>query len=361
MNRYTPRERAEIVQIFYVNNSSIILAQREYRRKYGRRRVPSAKTFRRLAANFEQTGSTSDKPHIGRPRSARSRENIDRVREDVMERPRTSTRKRSTQLTISRRSLQRILVKDLHLFPYKIQATHKILPVDLEKRLQYCNAMVNLENEIDEFWNKIIMSDEAHFCLNGAVNKQNHRFWGSENPQIIHQQPLHEPKVTVWCGVSARKIIGPYFFEDDRGRTTTVNGDRYRSMLLNFLVPEMEELNQEDMWYQQDGATAHTARETMAILNRMFPGRLISKNADMAYPPRSPDLTVPDFWLWGYLKDKVFANHPQTLEALQGNIREEIGRIPPEMLEKVMKNALKRAHSCINARGGHLVDIIFSV
>lgn len=361
MNRYTPQERAEIVKIFYINNSSIILSQREYRRKYGRRLTPSAKTFRRLATQFEQTGTTADRPHVGRPRTIRSRENIDRVREDVVEKPRTSTRKRSTQLAISRRSLQRILVKDLRLFPYKIQVTQKLLPADFEKRIQYSNAIVNLENQIANFSKKIIMSDEAHFCLNGAVNKQNYRFWGSENPRIIHELPLHEPKVTVWCGVTAEKIIGPYFFEDERGITTTINGERYRTMLQHFLAAEMQELEQEDMWYQQDGATAHTARETMAILSRMFPGRIISKNGDVVYPPRSPDLTVPDFFLWGYLKDRVFVNNPENLEELKANIREEITNIPPETLENVMKHALKRAHSCIAARGSHLVDTIFSV
>ncbi|CAH1111115.1 unnamed protein product [Psylliodes chrysocephalus] len=94
---------------------------------------------------------------------------------------------------------------------------------------------------------------------------------------------------------------------------------------------------------------------------RIFPGRLISKNADIAYPPWSPDLTVSDFCLLGYLKDRVFVNNHRTLKSLKDNIREEIDRIPPEMLEKVMKNILKRVHYCINAGGVHLVDIVFSV
>ena len=62
-----------------------------------------------------------------------------------------------------------------------------------------------------------MMSDEAHFQLSGFVNKQNCRFWGSANPRIIYQRPLHPAKVMVWCAVTAKHIIGPYFFEDHDG------------------------------------------------------------------------------------------------------------------------------------------------
>lgn len=56
------------------------------------------------------------------------------------------------------------------------------------------------------------MSDKAHFSLNRAVNKQNCRLYANENPQLIHEQPLHNQRVTVWAGVCAEKIIGPFFF-----------------------------------------------------------------------------------------------------------------------------------------------------
>ena len=73
------------------------------------------------------------------------------------------------------------------------------------------------------------------------------------------------------------------------------------------------------MWFQQDGATTHTANTTMKLLNKFFPDKVISKNGDVSYPPRSPDLTAPDltapdFFLWGYLKSSVYANQPQTLQ-----------------------------------------------
>jgi len=49
------------------------------------------------------------------------------------------------------------------------------------------------------------------FPLQWTVNKHNSRYWSDHNPHELHQRPLHGTKVTVWCGVSAVGIIGPYF------------------------------------------------------------------------------------------------------------------------------------------------------
>ena len=43
--------------------------------------------------------------------------------------------------------------------------------------------------------------------------------------------PMHPEKVTVWCGLWAGGIIGPYFFKDAANRNVTVNGERYREMI----------------------------------------------------------------------------------------------------------------------------------
>ena len=55
--------------------------------------------------------------------------------------------------------------------------------------------------------------------------------------------------MTVWCSICAEKVIGPYFFEDTTGNAVTVTGERYRSMIQEFLVPEVEALDQQHMWF----------------------------------------------------------------------------------------------------------------
>lgn len=132
-------------------------------------------------------------------------------------------------------------------------------------------------------------------------------------------------------------------------------------LLNNFLEPELRRRNidMETVWFQQDGATAHTARVSIARLQELFPAAVISRNGDVPWPARSPDLTVCDFWLWGYLKSKVYLNRPHTIQELKENIRNEIRLIPMNMLERVMNNLQNRLEQCVRGEGRHLSDIIF--
>ena len=76
-----------------------------------------------------------------------------------------------------------------------------------------------------------------------------------------------------------------------------MNGVRYREMITDFLWPEIEDMDLDDMWFQQDGTTCHTAIETMALLREKFYGHVISCRGDVNWPPRSCDLTPLDFFL----------------------------------------------------------------
>ena len=57
--------------------------------------------------------------------------------------------------------------------------------------------------------------------------------------------------------------------------------------------------NARDCWRQQDGKTAHTAKTT-AFLQDFLRSRIVGRGL---WPPRSPDLTPPDFFLWRFLKE----------------------------------------------------------
>jgi len=71
--------------------------------------------------------------------------------------------------------------------------------------------------------------------------------------------------------VSRLGVVGPYFFEEG-GETVTVTSNWYCEMLENFLRPRLEEFDGSgDFWFQQDGATAHTARRSLGILREIFP------------------------------------------------------------------------------------------
>ena len=83
-------------------------------------------------------------------------------------------------------------------------------PRDFVARENACEALLGMPHDTLFYF-----SDEAHFHLSGAVNKQNMRYWSPDNQRQLHHRPLHSQRVTVWCALSRVGIIGPWFFEEN--------------------------------------------------------------------------------------------------------------------------------------------------
>ncbi|GFX30503.1 uncharacterized protein TNCV_3461541 [Trichonephila clavipes] len=132
-------------------------------------------------------------------------------------------------------------------------------------------------------------------------------------------------------------------------------------MITNFFIPQLNNHDVQELWFQQDGATCHTARATINLLKDMFGDRLISRFGPVNWPPRSCDLTPLDYFLWGYVKSLVYADKPQTLDHLEDNIRRVIADIRPQMLEKVIENWTSRLDYIRASRGSLMPEIIFKI
>ncbi|GFV03636.1 uncharacterized protein TNCV_1875841 [Trichonephila clavipes] len=84
------------------------------------------------------------------------------------------------------------------------------------------------------------------------------------------ETPLHPRKLTVWCDLWAGGIIGPYFFKNDEGHNVIVNGERYRAMITNFFILELNNHDVQELWFHKDGATCHTACATIDLLKDVW-------------------------------------------------------------------------------------------
>ena len=172
MEKFSTVQRTQIVKFYSQNQGSIIQTQRAYRRHFNVRDAPSKNAIKGMVKRFEDQGAVSNLPRYGRPKAVCTNENKERIRENVEENPTTSTRKRSLELGISRTSLKRVL-KSLNFCPYKLQLILKLKTHDFQPRLQYAVRLRKLAENEPNFFDKLFMSDEAHFHLNGFVNTQN--------------------------------------------------------------------------------------------------------------------------------------------------------------------------------------------
>ena len=134
-------------------------------------------------------------------------------------------------------------------------------------------------------------------------------------------------------------------------------------MINEEIVPQLQEHFQQQqlgafrrLWWVQDGAPAHRCIIVRDRLQELFNHRVIALNRDPEWPPRSPDLTPCDFFLWGYLKSKVFKTPPRDIADLRGRIVNEVDSLRRQraMIRNVFRGMRNRAEACVQRNGGHV-------
>ncbi|GFY14521.1 hypothetical protein TNCV_1315751 [Trichonephila clavipes] len=95
----------------------------------------------------------------------------------------------------------------------------------------------------------------------------------------MHVKSVKAQSSSHWCDVEVRRA----------GHNVTVNSGRYRAMIANFFIPELNNHDVQELLFQQDGATCQTARATIDLLKDTFGDRLISRFGPVNWPPRSCD------------------------------------------------------------------------
>uniref|UniRef100_A0A915DRF2 Transposase n=1 Tax=Ditylenchus dipsaci TaxID=166011 RepID=A0A915DRF2_9BILA len=113
--------------------------------------------------------------------------------------------------TPSNSTIHRIAKDEFH--PYKMQLRQLLRPIDQQKRVVHANNQLQLLEQDERFFDKIMFSDESHFHIHGQVNRQNFRYWCETNPHWYREAPLHSPRITVWAALGRMSVVGPIFME----------------------------------------------------------------------------------------------------------------------------------------------------
>ncbi|PNF39058.1 hypothetical protein B7P43_G04850, partial [Cryptotermes secundus] len=219
--------------------------------------------------------------------------------ESFVRSPRNSTRRASRETGIPNVAVWRVLRKRIHLKAYKLSIVQHLTDADKAVRKEFCMQIFHRIQDDEKFPVSVIFSDESTFHASAKVSTHNCRIWGSENPRVFLEHVRDSPKVNMFCVLSKERVYGPFFFME-----TTITGIVYLDMLQEFLIPQSDEDDQEGhIHFQQDGTPPHYLGEVRLYLNTRFSGRWIGRAAPTAWPPRSPDLTPLDFFLWGFVED----------------------------------------------------------
>ncbi|GFX41555.1 transposable element tc3 transposase [Trichonephila clavipes] len=320
-----------------------------------------------MVTKFEETGSLNVRSGRGKkPVSADAIEKVElQVEEDKSSNvlDSTSVRRVAEALDLPRSTVQKIMRNILSYYPYKLQFVQELLPYDFETRhLFSLKFLARLKVDPEWSWN-ILWTDEAQFHLDGLVNTHNCRIWETDNPHSTLRVPLHSPKVKVLCKFSAYFILGPYFFEElgaEGPVTCFITGQRYASLLRNKIIPDLQARQcLSRIIFMQDGAPPHITRCVTEVLKHHFTEeRVISRQFRHLWPPRSPDLSPCDFWLWGHLKQLVSCDQPKTLPYLKDSISRHVLNISQNTLRSTVEHAILRFQIVAENDGHHVEHLL---
>ena len=289
------REQRVFIVLNYQETKNYEIVRRNFEQIFPERISPTKKTVRRTVQKFNEHGTTlnRNKGNSGRKRIARTQENVEMVQNVIDENPRSTIRRNESGLSAT--TFHRILHKDLGLKAYKVQKKHQLLPNDYHRRMTFCNWLLQ---QHERFCDKLIMTDEAEFSMDGTVNTQNTRFWSENRPEgFVFEKSIRREKLSLWAGVCGNGcVIGPFFYEG------TLTGIKYGEMLEDRILPSIREAYgnmRRDIWFMQDGAPAHRGLNVRHKLHEVFGNRVLGLGFRQEWPPRSPDLTPCDFFFCG--------------------------------------------------------------
>lgn len=107
-----------------------------------------------------------------------------------------------------------------------------------------------------------------------------------------------------------------------------------------------------NLFYQHDGAPPHGGYLIDNFLQNIFDDRWIANNGPFLWPPRSPDLSVLDFFIWGAIKDRVYNTPVTTMEDCMQRVRNEFASLSPESIRKAThEQVLLRCEECLEVQG----------
>jgi inhibitor of nuclear factor kappa-B kinase subunit alpha len=304
-----------------------------------------SKTIKR----WRETGSITNRPRTGRPRSVRTPRRIKAVRARIRRNPQRSQRKLASQMVVSRRSIQRIIKEDLGLMPFKRRKVHGLTMQQRGARLERSKAL--LRRYANEDLERIVFSDEKLFVIEEHLNAQNDRVYAAafeDIPEWVRTvQRFQKPgSVMVWGAVSSRGKLPLVFVEPG----VKVNKEYYLEAILDgCLKAGAQRVFGQGQWtFQQDSAPAHRAKIVQDWCRAEIPDFIQSSE----WPPSSPDLNPLDYSIWGILKAKVNAIQHRSVDSLKKTLRNEWTKLPMSTVRNSVASWRRRLQAVVKKRGG---------
>jgi transposase len=329
MVKRAPRTEREIIIDQWQKGSS----QTSIAAYLGRSRDFVGDTIRR----FEETGSTEDRPRIGRPAKLTTK---------ILQRlKRTAKGKRGK----SRKDLSKLVEAEYGVSVHRTTVTKAFHRLGLRSKIRPKQPAATEEqlkarvawskHHLHDNYSNWVWLDEKQFLFGQISNRNNDRVWVEDDDPVppvgVEAQP---PRCRVLTGVCSKGLIGPFEYE---GSLKSVD---YQKLLRDHVIPAVQSKFRNQPWLLvHDRATCHTSASTAAMLA----DRGIEH---MHLPPKSPDLNLVDN-LFGIAAENLDHLNPKNVSQFFTFVRRSFDSIPKHVITNMVEHYKRRLKDVISNNG----------
>lgn len=213
MERFTFPELADMHMAYGAAEGNGRAALRIYAARYPLRRHPHHTTFANISIGGlerERGTVTSLRIETGRPRHARTANNMENVLGAVAKNPRTSSRALAADLRLTPSTVWRMLHEQL-LYPYHFQRVQAMNADDYPRRRVFCQWFMHKVAQDRQFPNYVLFTEECTFTRGGMFNTHNLHYWEEENPHVTWNRGYQERfSLNIWCGIVGDYLLRPH-------------------------------------------------------------------------------------------------------------------------------------------------------
>lgn len=311
-------------------------------------KAPCLRTVERWYLEFQRgSSSLGDRHREGRPKTAVTQENIDAVRQLIVEDRHATYREIEASLSISGTSVHSILHGHLGVKKLISRWIPHLLSEDQKTaRVRWCRKTLRQFNRGNsKHVYDIISGDESWIYAYDPDSKQQSTVW------VFQDEP--KPTKVIRSRSTSKKMVATFVAKSGHVATIvledrkTVNADWYTTVCLPEVIGEFRKNNpRRRIRLHHDNASSHTARQTIAFLKE--------QNVEiLEHPPYSPDLSPNDFFTFPKIKQRLRGQRYQTPEEAVEAYKMAILETPTSDWNKCFENWFDRMKKCITYHGDY--------
>jgi [histone H3]-lysine36 N-dimethyltransferase SETMAR len=295
--------------------------------------------------------SVADAPRTGRPVTASTDENVETIRDILLDDRRTTLRHISAVVGISLERADHIVTNVLQMRRVCARWVPRALTDDHKRQRRRCceNWLSRLQDEGEVFLNKIVTGDEVWLYQYDPETKQQSSVW--KHPASPPPKKFRAVKSTVKTLAIIFMDVEGIILTHYVPRGVTVNGKYYagviRTNLREAIRKKRGHLLQGGWLLHHDNARPHITADVQAAVR--------SCNAELLeHPPYSPDLAPCDFWLFPKMKEHLRGRHFMDVEEIKRAATAAQRIVIHGGLLHVFRTWEKRCCKCLELNGGYV-------